>query len=137
MIRVVLDTNILVSAYLRPKGTPAAILAAAMTGQFQMCISEAVLAEYREVLHRARFSIGEKRIDRGLSVIRKRSRLCKPSLKLVVSPDEDDNRLLECAHAAKAHYLVTGNTKDFPGRYKYTKIVSPKSFRQMWDTGAI
>jgi predicted nucleic acid-binding protein len=41
-----------------------------------------------------------------------------------------DNRFLECAEAAEAAYLVTGNTKHFPECYGSTKIVTP---RQFWD----
>jgi uncharacterized protein len=43
--------------------------------------------------------------------------------------DEPDNRILECAEEAKAHYLVTGNKRHFPfPEFKGTKIVSPAEF---------
>jgi predicted nucleic acid-binding protein len=45
-----------------------------------------------------------------------------------VSPDEADNRFLECAAAAGADYLVTGNIKDFPQRFKATRILTPQQF---------
>lgn len=61
MIRVVLDTNIIVSALLRAGSLPAAILDLALNGFVQLCVSEAVLAEYREVLERPRLGIGPTR----------------------------------------------------------------------------
>jgi len=51
-----------------------------------------------------------------------------PRAKLTVSPDESDNRFLECAEAARADYLVTGNTKHFPARYKTTAVVTGRHF---------
>ncbi|MBZ5606928.1 MAG: putative toxin-antitoxin system toxin component, PIN family [Acidobacteriia bacterium] len=54
MIRVVIDTNILVSALLQPESLPAAVLMLALSGQVQLCLSEAVFAEYDEVLRRPR-----------------------------------------------------------------------------------
>jgi predicted nucleic acid-binding protein len=47
---------------------------------------------------------------------------------LSISPHESDNRILECAEAARADYLVTGNTKHFPDRHKTTMIVSGRQF---------
>lgn len=51
-----------------------------------------------------------------------------PTQTLKVSPDEADNRFLECAAAAGADYLVTGNIKDFPQRFKATRILTPQQF---------
>jgi len=50
-----------------------------------------------------------------------------PSSIVTVSPDEADNRFLECAEAAKADFLVTGNSRDFPKRWKQSKIVNARS----------
>jgi uncharacterized protein len=64
-----------------------------------------------------------------LAVIRKTSLLVKPTREVtVIKADESDNRLLECAQAAAADYLVTGNTKYFPKTFKGTAIVTPKQF---------
>jgi len=70
---------------------------------------------------------------RAMTAIRKNARLVKPKIILREASDEDDNRFLECAQASKAHYLVTGNIRHFPHRWKYTKIVQPKEFLMRWQ----
>jgi uncharacterized protein len=52
MIRIVIDTNILVSALLQPDGLPAAVLMLALSGEAELCVSDAVFAEYDEVIRR-------------------------------------------------------------------------------------
>lgn len=52
MIRVVLDTNIVVSALLSPHGSEAAVFRLALSGVIRLCVSEPVLREYEEVLSR-------------------------------------------------------------------------------------
>jgi putative PIN family toxin of toxin-antitoxin system len=132
MIRVVIDTNVVVSANLRDEGLPAAILDLAAHRKILMCVSEAVLAEYTEVLQRSRLNLPKRRITRSLAVIRKTSLLVKPTRTItVIKNDDPDNRLLECAHAAAADYLVTGNTKHFPAAFEKTKIVTPKQFTDL------
>ena len=129
MIRVVIDTNVVVSANLRDEGLPAAILDLAANKTILMCVSEAVLAEYKEVLNRPRLKLSPQRIARSLSVIRKTSLLVKPTRTVtLIKDDEPDNRLLECAHAAGAEYLVTGNTRHFPKTFEATTILPPKRF---------
>src|SRR5580698_9334456 len=129
MIRVVIDTNVVVSANLMDEGLPAAIMDLAASRSILMCVSDAVLAEYKEVLNRPRLKLTPQRIAGALSVIRKTSLHVKPTQTVsVITADEPDNRLLECAEAAGADYLVTGNTKHFPTSFKNTAIVTPKQF---------
>jgi putative PIN family toxin of toxin-antitoxin system len=129
MIRVVIDTNVVVSANLRDEGLPAAILDLAANKKILMCVSENVLAEYKEVLNRPRLKLTPQRIARSLAVIRKTSLHVKPTRTIsVIKADDPDNRLLECAAAAGADYLVTGNTKHFPKTFETTIIVTPKRF---------
>jgi putative PIN family toxin of toxin-antitoxin system len=132
MIRVVIDTNVVVSANLKDEGLPAAILDLAANKTILMCVSEAVLAEYKEVLNRPRLKLTPRRIAGALAVIRKTSRFVTPTRTVaVIKNDEPDNRLLECAEAAGADYLVTGNTKHFPEAFKNTAIVTPKQLMDL------
>jgi predicted nucleic acid-binding protein len=57
-----------------------------------------------------------------------RGNLVVPSRRLEVSGDPDDNPFLECADAARADYLVTGNLRHFPRFWKKTKIITPREF---------
>jgi predicted nucleic acid-binding protein len=64
-----------------------------------------------------------------VAVIRQTSLPVKPTRAItLIKADESDNRFLECAEAAAADYLVTGNTAHFPKTFKGTSIVTPKQF---------
>ena len=128
MNRVVLDTNIIVSALLVPAGTQASVLLLALKGQIALYISHAVLAEYEEVLRRPRLKLQTRQIQEALAAIRKVAHFIMPTQTLSVSAHESDNRFLECAEAARADYLVTGNTRHFPQSHKTTKIVTGRQF---------
>ena len=128
MIKVVIDTNVVVSANLVDEGPSAAILSLAIQKQIQMCISPAVLAEYEEVLSRPRLKFDPARIKNFLAVIRGTSELVNPAITLKISSDESDNRFYECAEAGQVDYLITGNTGDFPKDHGPTKITTPRDF---------
>src|SRR5580704_11449355 len=109
MIRVVLDTNIVVSALLQPLGPPAQILMLALSGSIQLCVSGSVYAEYEEVIRRPRLRIAETVITSTLDTIREKGTWVRPAETIRVCYDPDDDIFLECAAAAQADYLVTGN----------------------------
>ncbi|MGA3264250.1 MAG: PIN domain-containing protein [Terracidiphilus sp.] len=67
-----------------------------------------------------------KKITESLAQIRQNSTLVAPATTLPVSPDEQDNRFLECAESAGADFLVTGNRRHFPKVWKKTRIVSTR-----------
>jgi putative PIN family toxin of toxin-antitoxin system len=120
--RVVLDTNIIVSALLVPAGTQASGLLLALRGDIALYVSPPVLARYEDVLRRPRFKLQPHRIDTALQAIRKVGHLVEPVNTIAISTHEADNRFLACAEAAAADYLVTGNTRHFPQAHKQTKI---------------
>lgn len=129
MIRVVLDTNVVISALLQPQGLPAEVLLITLAGKAaQLCISGEVYAEYEEVIRRPRFKRGENEIANTLRAIRQAGIWVKPSQRLRGCSDPDDDVFLECAQAARAHYLVTGNLKHFPPKWADVLIVTPHQF---------
>ena len=71
MIRVVLDTNIVVSALLQPLGAPAQVFVMALDGSLQLCVSGAIYAEYEEVLGRPRFKRSRDALTAALDAVRK------------------------------------------------------------------
>jgi uncharacterized protein len=93
-----------------------------------MFISPAVLAEYEEVLGRPRLKFEPVRIKNFLAVIRSTSELVHPTTALTISSHPSDNRFYECADAAAADYLITGNTDDFPKDHGPTRIITPRNF---------
>ena len=131
MIRVVIDTNILVSALLQPEGLPAAVLMLALSGEAELCVSDAVFAEYDEVIRRPHLKRPPDVIEGTLQSIRKLGQWVKPSVRVTDCTDPDDNVFLECAQAGEADYLVTGNKRHFPERWKKTKAVSARELIEL------
>jgi putative PIN family toxin of toxin-antitoxin system len=129
MIRVVLDTNVLISALLHPEGLPAQVLLVTIAGPAaRLCVSGEVYAEYEEVIRRPRFKRSESEIANTLRAVRETGIWVKPTHKVRACSDPDDNVFLECAQAARAHYLVTGNLRHFPPKWADTLVVTPHQF---------
>ena len=126
MIRVVLDTNIIVSALLQPLGPPAQLFVLAIGGSIQLCVSGNVYAEYEEVISRPRFQRPDDIIAGTLQAIREKGFWVRPAEPVRVCSDPDDDMFLECAQAARADYLVTGNLTHFPTSWEGTRIVTPR-----------
>lgn len=122
-MRVVLDTNVLVSALLKRHGNEALVLTATLGGTFELVVSPAVLAEYDLVLPRPRFGFSPAEVRATLAALRHAGHLVHPTKTVAKSPDDSDNRFLECAEAGQAEYLVTGNVKHFPAKWGKTRIV--------------
>jgi putative PIN family toxin of toxin-antitoxin system len=135
MIRIVLDTNIIVSALLQPLGPPAQVFVLAIGGSIQLCISGSVYAEYEEVIRRPRFRWSEDIIAGALQAIRERGLWVRPTEAIRACSDPDDDIFLECAHAAQANYLVTGNLKHFPTSWSGTQIVTARRLLDIVSAG--
>jgi uncharacterized protein len=131
MIRVVLDTNIVVSALLQPLGPPAQVFLLALDGTVQMCVSGSIFAEYDEVIRRPRFRRSEDTILSVLDTIRRKAFWVKPTASVRACLDPDDDMFLECAQASGAAFLVTGNIRDFPTQWVGAEIVTPRRFLEI------
>lgn len=128
-MRVVLDTNILISALWTPDRLEAAIVSLAVSGRITVFVSPDVLAEYRDVLFRKKFAALHPRAETLLGAIEAHAIRVEPAFRLAVAlNDDDDNRLLECAFAASAQYLITGNLKHYPRQHGATRVVNAREF---------
>jgi len=127
-LRVVLDTNIVVSAALRPYGLQRTVFLLALTKPARMYASQEILAEYRSVLARPALKITKGRQQQLLQLVRNRVQVVHPRYKLEVTSDPEDNKFLECADAARADYLITGNQRHFPRFWKNTKVITSREF---------
>lgn len=127
-LRIVLDTNIVVSALLNPDGLPRIVLTVSVTRPARLYVSDDVLEEYKAVLARPRFAISRGSQLQFLQLLKMRARIVAPSRKLEVTRDPADNIFLECAEAAAADYLVTGNQRHFPTFWGKTKVISSREF---------
>ena len=126
MIRVVLDTNIIVSALLQPLGPSAQIFVLALGGSIQLCVSGSIYTEYEDVIVRPRFERSREIIAGTLQAIREKGLWVRPTETVHTCRDPDDDIFLECAQTARADYLVTGNLKHFPSSWAETKVVAPR-----------
>lgn len=113
-MRVVVDTNVLVSAILSPAGTPAQILDLILSRRVTLLISPDILTEYTEVLSRKEFSFNKEVIRSFLHVIAMEAEKVTPHPRSTALPDPDDEPFLVCALSGNADFLITGNKKHFP-----------------------
>ena len=129
MLRVVLDTNVLISA-IPFGGKPRQILEKAIREQIRLCISEAILEEVKGVLRRSKCDYSPEMVQFILTELTGISDYVNPSKTIdVVREDPECNRILECAVEGEAHYIVTGDYYLLkPGRYQEIKILNAVTF---------
>jgi putative PIN family toxin of toxin-antitoxin system len=128
MIRVVLDTNILFSAVFKSSGTQAKLIRLIVDNQIVPCVSPAVLAEYHEVLARPILRHRAAEAQHILQLLTEIALLVVPTTSATAATDPDDDCFLDCAEAAAADYLITGNKRHFPETWRKTKIVNTREF---------
>jgi putative PIN family toxin of toxin-antitoxin system len=127
-MRVVRDTNVLISALISRGGWPDALYRSWRSGRFVLISSEAQFDEFRRVSRypRLRRFLRPAAAGAMLNEIRLVAVLASPLPTVDVSPDPADNFLLSMAQAGHADYLVTGDKDDLLAlvRHKSTRIVS-------------
>jgi putative PIN family toxin of toxin-antitoxin system len=134
-VKIVLDTNVLVSGLLRSDGNPAQVLALALAGSVQLCHDKRVLAEYGEVLSRPRFKFDPKRVREVLTTIELDGLAVDTAAYDDLDlPDPDDVPFLAVALAASVDFLVTGNLADYPpDKRRGCSVLSPAAFVRHWN----
>lgn len=125
-MRLVLDTNILISATLKPDGLEAWLVNAVLAGQFEAWVTPEVWAEYDEVLARPKFAARREASRRLLDALATHVRHTAARTTATAAIDEDDNRFLECAEAAEAEFLVTGNLRHYPEVFGNTRTLNAR-----------
>jgi putative PIN family toxin of toxin-antitoxin system len=131
-MRVVLDTNIIVSALIAPAGKPAAIIDAWLDGKFTLLTCATHLDELQATLHKPRVAdlIKPYKAGRLVNQVRKLAEYIAPLPRVERSPDPTDDFLLALSEGGKADYLVTGDKSGLLAldRHKSTRIVSAREF---------
>jgi uncharacterized protein len=127
-LRLVIDTNVVLSAALKPEGLQPTVVLLAMTKPALWYVSDAIVSEYAMVLARPELKIRKSLRQQLLQLIKNHTRVVSPSRLAQVTSDPADNMFVECADAARADYLVTGNQRHFPKFWKNTKIISSREF---------
>ncbi|MFB0515205.1 MAG: putative toxin-antitoxin system toxin component, PIN family [Candidatus Neomarinimicrobiota bacterium] len=132
-MKIVLDTNVVVSGLLNTHGKPGAILQMVAIRALIICYDARIITEYREVLLRPKFPINETEVDAILEHIEASGHLVATSPLPQHLPDPDDEPFLEVALAGGAEYLVTGNVKHYPeDRRRGVKVESPAEFVELY-----
>ena len=129
MIRVVIDTNVFISSFFG--GNPRKVIDLWKRGKIILCLSSKIVDEYVEVLRRLGLA-GEGELEELLSLLAEGFNnifvASTPSLQ-VVRDDPDDDKFIECAVAAQARYIISGdNHLKAIGNYMGIKIYSPRDF---------
>lgn len=127
-LRLVIDTNVLVSAALKPDGLQRTVFLLATTKPARWYISRPIMEEYAAVLARPELKIRKNLRLQFIQLIKNRTYSVTPSRLPQLTTDPDDNIFLECADAARADYLVTGNQRHFPRFWKKTKTIDSREF---------
>ena len=131
-MKIVLDTNVLVSGLLSPFGPPGKIVQMTSSGALSLCYDVRILTEYQEVLSRTRFKLDSEQISVLMEQIKEDGHLVVPQPLPIRLPDLGDEPFLEVAMASRAP-LVTGNIRDFPtSKRQGVKIVIPAEFLDIY-----
>jgi uncharacterized protein len=132
-MKIVLDTNVLVSGLLQPFGPPGQILRLVASGDLVLCHDPRILAEYQEVLVRETFGFDLERVDILLEEIRAGGIPVAARPLAIRLPDSDDVPFLEVALAGEAKCLVTANVKHYPAAARSgVEVLSPRSFIELY-----
>ena len=128
-MRVVLDTNVLVSAIMSSQGPPGRVVAGVVAGEISIAVDERVLGEYWRVLTRPEFDFDLYKVASLLISFEEKGEHVVAQPVLEDMPDPDDTMFLEVAIAAGADCIVTGNKRHFPAKAcRGVRILSPAEF---------
>lgn len=133
-MRIVLDTNVLVSGLLSPSGPPGRIVDLATARQVDLLYDDRILLEYEEVLSRPRLRISPAAAAAVLAFVARHGRLVPAPPTRIELPDPDDLPFVEVAIAGMADALVTGNARHYiplTGTVP-VRITTPAEFIAEW-----
>ena len=130
-MKIVLDTNVLVSAVLSPGGPPGDILNLIINDEIIICYDDRILSEYEGVLKRDKFQFDSDNVTDLLSYLEHIGERTDTIPLNVKISDPGDLMFYEVLEASAAGYLVKGNKKDFV-LLKNQRIVTPKEFLRVY-----
>lgn len=140
-MRVVLDTNVVVSHFMVPEGKSAEIIKHWEERRFTLLVSQALLEEYSKVMAykriRARHNLTDQQIEEALSPFSEYGLFVKPKVPVkAVIDDPDDDKFIKCALAGGADYIISGDAhlqrlKEYQG----IKVLSPSEFLIILEQG--
>lgn len=131
-MRVVIDTNVVVSAILKDRKPQEVILFVRRQPEFEWIASAEILAEYTEVIQRKKFNLPDATIAQWLELFGEMIRVVAVHQQYDFPRDQKDAKFLACSLAASADYLITGDG-DFKDAYRIgqTKVLSVTLFKSL------
>ena len=128
-MKIVLDTNVLVSGLLSPYGAPAGIVGMVSSGVLRLCYDARIMVEYQDVLARPKFQFDQKKVKDLLVFAQQSGEVAATSPLNARLPDVHDEIFLEVALAGRAAFLIMGNIKPFPASSRQgVNVVTPQEF---------
>ncbi len=134
-LRVVIDTNVFISG-LNFGGKPGEVLDLLIKEEMEVLVSPFILSELGSIL-REKFGWADEQVTRVLSLIEAKAIEVQPEQRISVIKEKDaDNRILECAVAGEADYIISGDKRHILPLKKYSgiRILSPDAFLRVWGT---
>jgi putative PIN family toxin of toxin-antitoxin system len=129
-MRVVVDTNVIVSALMNVNGTPAKILSSILSGDIKIPYDNRIIFEYADVLSRKEFGFSKEIINDLLNYFKHDGEFINSEYIKTKFSDGADKKFYEVYKSGGAKYLITGNKKHFP---KEDTIIVPKDFMQVYE----
>jgi putative PIN family toxin of toxin-antitoxin system len=129
LIKIVLDTNVLISAVVFG-GKPRQILELVIEGKLKLFLSDPILEEFKEVIGRSKFNYPSSMVHFIINELLAIANLVDPREKLeLIEKDPQDNRIMECAIETNADFIISGDKHllEF-NPYKGIKILPPNEF---------
>lgn len=124
-MKIVVDTNVIVSALMNPNGIPAGILALILNGKLKILYDNRIMFEYIDVLSRREFCFESETINNLVNIFKNDGEYINAEYTQIKFTDESDKKFYEVFKSGEAQFLITGNKKHFP---KEKAIVTPGEF---------
>ena len=124
-MKIVVDTNVIVSALMNANGIPAGILALILNGKLKILYDNRIIFEYIDVLSRKEFYFESETIDNLINYFKNEGDYVNAEFTRIKFTDETDKKFYEVFKSGEAQFLITGNKKHFP---KDKAIISPREF---------
>jgi putative PIN family toxin of toxin-antitoxin system len=132
-LKIVVDTNVLVSALLRPGSLPSRVIDLVFARQVTLVIDQRIFGEYQEVLSRPEFAFPPRQVRAVLEFLWRYSERVQATPLLTELPDPDDTMFIEVVVSALADALVTGNKRHFPPDRRHgVRVLSPREWLEVW-----
>jgi len=129
-MRIVVDTNVIVSALMNTNGTPAKILSLISNKKLKILYDNRIIFEYIDVLSRKEFGFPNETIDDLFNSFKHDGEYINSDFIKANFSDESDKKFYEVYKTGNAEYLITGNIKHFP---KEKNIVTVREFLGIYE----